>query len=576
MKNTEKVYNVLLVIISVVIVIAIGIILLDSEEIKKTELKINVPEYIFVGETKEIDVKTNESPVIVVYKKGYLRSEQMAYEGTEFKIPFHALKEGIEEIDIRTINTNQQASVLVCPILNIKNKTITLTIGSSQKVEFNISEECLSKYNFEVVDKSIATYENKTINAKKVGTTKLNITRADETYVYTIKVEPKELKFVNNISSINVGESHTLKLANVTDNLNCTSSNSKILSVSTSKESCELDAKAPGSATITATSGAKKIKTTITVIQPVESIKFNSNSYSVRQGEKINASVTISPSNASNKTLKCSSNDNKIATVSASGSNCIVNGIKIGETKITAVVDGKSVSVPVKVTEPVTIVNLKVATWNLGRYGKTSQSSASVQANYFKLQNIDIAGFQEARPYSGSMATPLNTYVSITGLGHYRYHETPAGNAVLSKYSIISAQNKSLTSCAESRGLTKVVIRVNGVDISFYTTHFSYQSRCHQVHAESLASLVKNDPNPQIITGDFNIHNNDVLTPALGSNYKIVAYDTISKYYTDSILIKATDANGKVRIRLKNFDVLKTNGVYTDHNMVVANLEIIN
>lgn len=202
--------------------------------------------------------------------------------------------------------------------------------------------------------------------------------------------------------------------------------------------------------------------------------------------------------------------------------------------------------------------------------------SASIQANYFKLQNIDIAGFQEVRPYSGSMTVPLNTYVSVTGLGHYRYHETPAGNAVLSKYAIKSAQNKSLTSCSESRGLTKVVIQVNGIDISFYTTHFSYQSNCHKIHAESLANLIKDDPNPQIITGDFNIHNNDVLTPALGNKYKIVAYDNVAHYYTDSILIKATDSTGKIRLRAKNYDVLKTDGVYTDHNMVVANIEVLN
>lgn len=570
MKN--KIYNILLVLVSILIIIAIIVILSDG----KKELKINIPSYIFVGEKKEIDVKTSESPVIVIYKKGYLMSDKISYEGTEFKIPLNALKAGTEEIEFRTLNMSQKYSVLVCPNLELKNKNIELTIESNKEMDFNIPDECLAKYHFEIENPSIATYENKILSAKNIGTTKLNIKREDKTYTYNIIVEPKELKFINNISDINVDESHILKIKNASNDLKCTSSNSNILSVSTNKDSCELKAHISGKATITATSDNRTIKTTIAVIQPVESIKFNNSYYSVRQGEKVNANVMIAPSNATNKTLKCSSNDTKIATVSVSNSTCVIKGLKVGETTIVAQVDGKRATTKITVTEPVTIVNLKVATWNLGRYGKTSQSKASDQASYLKLQNIDIAGFQEVKPYHGSMTIPLNTYVSITGLGHYRYHETPAGNAVLSKYKIISAQNKGLAPCHESRGLTKAVIQVNNVDISFYTTHFSYQSRCHQIHAESLADLIKDDPNPQIITGDFNIHNVDYLTPALGSKYKIVAYDTLEHYYTDSIIVKATDASGKERIRLKNFDTLKTNGIYTDHNMVVANLEIIN
>jgi len=79
----------------------------------------------------------------------------------------------------------------------------------------------------------------------------------------------------------------------------------------------------------------------------VKSISLNFKKINLTIGESKSVSASISPSNATNKSISWSSGDSNIATVS----NGKITGVKVGTTTITATAGGKSASVEVVVRE---------------------------------------------------------------------------------------------------------------------------------------------------------------------------------------------------------------------------------
>lgn len=75
----------------------------------------------------------------------------------------------------------------------------------------------------------------------------------------------------------------------------------------------------------------------------------NTDAMTIKGGDSVNAIVTVSPSNARNKTLKWSSDDTKIATVSQAGR---IRGVSVGTANITVeTTNGKKQTFTVNVTE---------------------------------------------------------------------------------------------------------------------------------------------------------------------------------------------------------------------------------
>lgn len=107
-----------------------------------------------------------------------------------------------------------------------------------------------------------------------------------------------------------------------------------------------------GSADVTVaiknTDASAKVK--VTVGTPVTGVTVSEKSISVKAGSTYKISAKVFPSNASNKSLTCSSSDKKVATVSKDG---VIKGIKSGSTTITVKAadgSGKKATVTVKVT----------------------------------------------------------------------------------------------------------------------------------------------------------------------------------------------------------------------------------
>lgn len=86
-----------------------------------------------------------------------------------------------------------------------------------------------------------------------------------------------------------------------------------------------------------------------------------------------------------------------------------------------------------------------------------------------------------------------------------------------------------------------------------------------------IINKIKNDPNPTILVGDFNVARNcSLIANNLNNQYEIIAYDTVSTGIkcTDSIIISKN--RGIKQISKKT---IKTDGIITDHNLVITTLE---
>ncbi|MBM7515858.1 endonuclease/exonuclease/phosphatase family protein [Nocardioides nitrophenolicus] len=81
------------------------------------------------------------------------------------------------------------------------------------------------------------------------------------------------------------------------------------------------------------------------------------------------------------------------------------------------------------------------------------------------------------------------------------------GTAVVSKYPILSSENTPLPNIgrAQPRGLLHVVIDVEGVEVSIYSTHLDNTSaNIRTAQATRISSILAADPRPKILGGDMN------------------------------------------------------------------------
>lgn len=159
-----------------------------------------------------------------------------------------------------------------------------------------------------------------------------------------------------NQSSVSLwkGKTCTLKLSN---NKKATwyTSNKKIATVTSSGK---VTAKAKGTAYIYAKYNKKKYKCKITVKQPVTAITLNKTSINLKTSATITLKATIAPSTANTKTVKWSSSNKKIASISSDGK---ITATGPGTATITCkATDGSNVykTAKVTVTQDVTKIEL--------------------------------------------------------------------------------------------------------------------------------------------------------------------------------------------------------------------------
>lgn len=217
--------------------------------------------------------------------------------------------------------------------VKLNKKSVTVYVDKDYTLTATVSPSSASNKNvkWKSSDKSVATVNSKgVVTGKKTGTATITCTTEDGSYkaTCTVKVEKyhsvKSVKLNKSSVKIEGGESYTLKATVNPSNasnksVKWTSSNSKIAKVSSSGKVTGLK---KGTVTITCTTSSGKKTATCTVkvtTTPVTKVSLNKKSLVLDVSEKYTLKATVSPSDATDKDVKWTSDDKSVATVSSSG-----------------------------------------------------------------------------------------------------------------------------------------------------------------------------------------------------------------------------------------------------------------
>lgn len=216
-------------------------------------------------------------------------------------------------------------------------------------------------------NKSVATVSSSgVVYGKALGKAVITATSVDggfkKSCTVTVITPPSSVKISKTSATVNVGSSFTLKAKVLPEDatyktITWKSSDTSVATVSGGK----VTTKKAGTVTISAISSKSTVKAvcTVKVIVPVTGVKLNKTSASVYTGSTLTLTPTVSPSNASVKTVKWTSSDTAVATVSSSG---VVKGIAVGKAVITCKTTNgaKTATCTVTVKKAVSSVSLNV------------------------------------------------------------------------------------------------------------------------------------------------------------------------------------------------------------------------
>lgn len=297
------------------------------------------------------------------------------------------------------------------------------------------------------------------------------------------------------------------------------SSNTRVVTVNSSGK---LTAVGNGSATITATAkdgSKKKVTCKVTVKIPtvvkVNNVSLNKNDLALTsKGQSYQLSASVAPSNASNKSVKWTSGNPKVATVSSSGK---VTAVANGNTTITATAaDGSGkkdiCAVTVNIPKPadptptptpdptpsvvkVSSVSLNQSSLSLTQKGQTARLSASVSPSNATNKSVTWSSS------NSNVATVSNGMVTAVGNGSATITATAAdGSGKRASCSVtvnipttpdtqtITLAGGDVDRCAigwwdeiaASVDLSKITFQINGNDQCIEITGTGYDSSMQQ------------------------------------------------------------------------------------------------
>ena len=274
--------------------------------------------------------------------------------------------------DVGTVNTE------VSTVLPLNGSGSTLTVNQTYDIPTYISGKTGNSYKITVSNNGVLKYKDGKITAVTEGKGTVNVVFNNGkklSFTYDVKLPEKEISLDKTKLAIKIGQSSKLnaKLKNSTGKIIWKSSNSKVVSVDSNGK---LKANNAGVAVITATSD-KGITSTcqVTVGEPVEvtAVNINTHFIAIHTGESYQLHTSVSPSNASDQAVKCSSLDTSVATVSYAK----VTAKAPGKTKIVVKsANGKYSECDVVVTDPKPVEVTKV---NISKTAVTLKVGESIQ-----------------------------------------------------------------------------------------------------------------------------------------------------------------------------------------------------
>lgn len=255
-----------------------------------------------------------------------------------------------------TVTTDDGGKTATC-VVTVNEKVIPVTGVSLDKTSLTLTEEETYSLTATVApanatDKSVTWTSSNTavatvssagvVTAVKAGSATISVTTTDggKKATCAVTVNPIHVTGVTlNMTSLTltIGETETLTAtvspANATDkSVTWSSGNTSVATVSSSGV---VTARAVGNATITVTTndGGKKATCTVTV-NPIHvtGVALNKTGLTLIVGETETLTATVSPADATDKSVTWSSSNTSVATVSSSG---VVTAIKAGSATIT-------------------------------------------------------------------------------------------------------------------------------------------------------------------------------------------------------------------------------------------------
>ncbi|MBQ3814176.1 MAG: Ig-like domain-containing protein, partial [Bacteroidales bacterium] len=249
----------------------------------------------------------------------------------------------------------------------ILNKTsLFLVEGDSETLVATVQPDNASNktVTWSSSDESIATVnEQGKVTAVKEGYATITAKAEDKTAECQVTVSKREIpvsSIVLNTNNVEMIEGESVRLVATVSPANATNASitwsSSNEAVATVDQQGLVTALKEGAADITAQAGDKTATCKVQVkplVVSVTSIALNKTSLSLKEGESETLVATVSPDNATDKTVTWSSTNTSVATVDASGR---VTAIKEGTATITAKAGDKSATCSVTVSKNVVAV----------------------------------------------------------------------------------------------------------------------------------------------------------------------------------------------------------------------------
>ena len=143
-------------------------------------------------------------------------------------------------------------------------------------------------------------------------------------------------------------------------------------------------------------------------------------------------------------------------------------------------------------------------------------------ARFFDDRQIDIALISEINDIA--LKTNWTSHTKFISercdLKHFKFFPTfrirslfQGGNAILSRYPLISAETIKLPGGCWSRYINKATFRHDDMEVAVFITHLSLGKKNRTQQIQAIADIIKQEKQPVVLGGDFNTTSDEEMTP---------------------------------------------------------------